>query len=361
MAVSSWGVNAPQAVKLWSRKLFREALKNTTMAKYMGEGSDSMVQVLNDTKKGPGDTIYVNLRMQLSGAGIQGDSTLEGNEEALTLYRDTILIDQLRHAVRSGGKMSDQRIPFSVREEARQGLQDWWADRIDTAIVNQLTGATQADTRYTGNNATVAPTFSNTAGVTRQIYASGTATDSTDASISTTFTMTLAAIDKAVVAAKTSTPLIRPIMVNGESRYILFMHPYQVRDLRAATTANGAWADFQKALIQGGDKNNAIFTGALGIYNGVILVENTRIPAIATISGSVAASGTGRRAVLCGAQAGVLAVGQDNSPEKMSWVEELFDYENQLGVSAGMIFGAKKTIFNSLDFGTVAIGTYAAP
>jgi hypothetical protein len=44
--------------------------------------------------------------MQLSGAGIQGDSTLEGNEEALTLYRDTVLIDQLRHAVRSGGYSS---------------------------------------------------------------------------------------------------------------------------------------------------------------------------------------------------------------------------------------------------------------
>jgi N4-gp56 family major capsid protein len=122
MAVTSFGVNAPQAVKLWSRKLFHEALKGTTMAKYMGSGSDSMIQVLNDTKKGPGDTIYTNLRMQLTGAGIQGDSTLEGSEEALTLYRDTLLIDQLRHAVRSGGKMSEQRVPFSVREEARMGL-----------------------------------------------------------------------------------------------------------------------------------------------------------------------------------------------------------------------------------------------
>ncbi len=29
MAVSSWGVNSPVAVKLWSRKLFQEALKQT--------------------------------------------------------------------------------------------------------------------------------------------------------------------------------------------------------------------------------------------------------------------------------------------------------------------------------------------
>ena len=29
--------------------------------------------------------------------------------------------------------------------------------------------------------------------------------------------------------------------------------------------------------------------------------------------------------MFCGAQAAIMAVGQDNSPEKMSWVEELFD------------------------------------
>ena len=110
MATTSYGVNSPSAVKLWSRKLFREALKNTTMAKYMGESSDSMIQVLNDAKKGPGDSIRYQLRMQLSGAGVLGDGTLEGNEEALTVYTDTVLIDQLRHAVRSAGYSSSPTI-----------------------------------------------------------------------------------------------------------------------------------------------------------------------------------------------------------------------------------------------------------
>ena len=246
--------------------------------------------------------------------------------------------------------MSDQRIPFSVREEARMGLQDWWADRIDTSIVNALTGNTgQADTRYSGNNATSAPQYSATAGAGRWVFVNSN--ESTEASISTTSTITLAAIDRAVVLAKTCTPLIRPIMTNGDARYIMFLHPFQVRDLRAATTSNGSWIELQKALLQGnGSKDNPIFTGALGVYNQVILVENNRIPA---------GTATTRRAVLCGAQSAALAVGQDNNPEKMSWVEELFDYENQLGVSAGMIFGAKKTVFNSLDFGTIALSTYA--
>tara|TARA_R110001583_G_scaffold37058_19_gene121352 strand:+ start:110 stop:250 length:141 start_codon:yes stop_codon:yes gene_type:complete len=44
----------------------------------------------------------------------------------------------------------------------------------------------------------------------------------------------------------------------------------------------------------------------------------------------------------------------------MTWVEELFDYENELGVAAGMIYGLKKTVYNSIDFGTVVMSSRAA-
>ena len=60
--------------------------------------------------------------MQAGADGIVGDGTLEGNEEALITYTDNLLINQLRNAVRSAGKMSEQRIPWSVREEAMTGL-----------------------------------------------------------------------------------------------------------------------------------------------------------------------------------------------------------------------------------------------
>lgn len=311
----------------------------------MGESSDSMIQVLSDTKKGPGDKITYQLRMQLSGAGIAGDSTLEGNEEALTVYTDSVLIDQLRHAVRSGGKMTEQRIPFSIREEARMGLTDWWTDRIDQAIVNQLAGVTtQADLRYTGQNATIASSSGNI------VYP--LANEASEVSISTTSLFNLAVIDRAVAKAKTMSPVIRPIMVNGTGHYVMHIHPHQTLSLRTSTTT-GLWQDIQKFSMAGSTaKDNPIFTGALGVYNNVILKENHRLPAITTAS-----SGTGRRAIFCGAQAATMAVGQNSNPEKMSWVEELFDYENQLGVSAGMIFGVKKTVFNSADFGVIVCPT----
>jgi hypothetical protein len=72
------------------------------------------------------------------------------------------------------------------------------------------------------------------------------------------------------------------------------------------------------------------------------------------------------RAVFCGAQAGMLAFGRDSGwPFRMKWTEELRDYENQLGVSAAMIFGMKKTTFkdeanaNGIDFGTITISSHA--
>ena len=44
---------------------------------------------------------------------------------------------------------------------------------------------------------------------------------------------------------------------------------------------------------------------------------------------------------------------------KTSWNEELFDYGNQLGVGAGLIWGLKKVQFNSTDFATITLPGWA--
>jgi N4-gp56 family major capsid protein len=353
MANTSYSVNAPEAVKLWSRKLFHEALKSTWASRFMGRDSNSVIQIADDTSKGPGDRVRNTLRMLLSGVGIAGDGTLEGNEEALTTYTDDVLIDQLRHAVRSGGKMSEQRIPFSVREEARMGLTDWWADRIDEAFFNHVCGHTinnGADLRYVGHNATTQPDAAH-----RLFSGNGADDEAVDASTTASAGFSLGLIDQAVETAKLASPQVRPIRVDGADRFVMFLHPRQVRQMRTST-ATGQWLDIQKSLVSGtGSDKSPIFSGALGMHNGVIIHESTRVPIGSTGSGT-AASGV-RRAVLCGAQAATLAFGRGYGASKMSWVEELFDYRNQLGVSAGMIWGIKKNIFNSADFATITVST----
>lgn len=356
MAVTAYGTNHPLAVKLWARKLFEEALKATWFSKFLGTNSNSLIQIKGETQKSAGDQITIGLRLQLTGTGVQGDNTLEGQEEALTTYSDKLIIDQLRHAVRSSGKMSEQRIPFEVRQEAKDGLADWWKDRMDTWFFNQIGGNTaQTDNRYNGLQATIAPDTNHYA------VASGSFGGS-ETSLSATTTMTLGYvdIDRCVAQAKTLTPMIRPLKINGEDHYAMFLHPYQVFQLRKQGSSAGQFIDIQKAAMQGGDiKTNPIFTGAMGIYNNVVLYEAVRIPNTVTANASAVDQSGFRRAVLAGAQAAVIGYGQGGGDMPMEWNEELFDYGNQLGVEVGMIAGLKKTVFNSADFAVLTVGSYA--
>ena len=347
MAVTSYGVNHPSAVKHWSSEVFKEALKRTFALKFMGKSSSSLCQMRNEMKS-VGDRVTVHLRMQLSGDGVAGDGTLEGNEEQLTVYTDNVFIDQLRHAVRSGGRMSEQRVPFEVRDEAKDGLADWWADRIDASFMNQLTGnTTEADTRKTGMQSALAPD-------SNHAIVQGSSSTTASLSDSAGHYFTLQTIDKAVELAKTGTVPIRPIRMGGKEYYVAFIHPYQEYDLRTQTGTLGdmSWADIQRGAMEGGQvTGNPIFTGAAGVYNNTIIHVDSRIPSGATNT---------RRAVFCGAQAASIAFGMDSGPNTMTWVEELFDFENQLGVAAGCIWGLKKMRFNSADFATITMCSYAA-
>lgn len=359
MALTNYPVGNALAVSLWAKKLSVEALRSTYFYAFMGRGSDNMIMYRDELGTGPGDNVTFGLRAQLVGAGVSGDGTLEGNEEALVTYTDKLKIDQLRHAVRSAGKMSEQRVPFEVREEAKSGLADWFADRLDTSLFNQICGnVAQTDLRYCGNNAIVAPD-------TNHIFRPNSRTG--DESLTTGDEMVLGIIDKMVArayqfnnAAGTGNP-IRPMRANGRKLWVLFLHDHQIYQLRSSAAA-GTWVDYQKSAITGGDKENPLFVGGdlQGEYNGVLIHRAPRITQGVNSTTSASVTST-RRAVMCGAQAAMFATGRDSSlgqQDKFNWVEESFDYGNQLGVSAGAIFGIKKTVFNSQDYATFVAATY---
>lgn len=359
MATTSYGVNHPLAVKAWSRRLFHEIIGEQWLSKFIGEDSNSMIQIQGETNKGRGDRVRMGLRMLLTGAGQIGDDTLEGNEEALVTFSDDVFVDQLRHATRSAGKMTEQRVHFSLREENRMALRDWWAERLEVWTANQLACNTaQTNTRFTGLQSP--PTVD----ATHLVIAGGTGATA-ETSISSTTVIgtgqyfTLRDIDVCVARAKTISPRIRPIRINGRDAYVMFLHPYQVYALRNDTSATNSWVTLQQATLQGRTEfaDSPIVTGALGIYNQTILHEWSYLPT--AVSSSAVSVGLIRRAIFCGAQAGLMAYGQANGPNQMTWVEELFDFGNQLGVAAGMIAGLKATVFNAQLFGTIVVSSYA--
>jgi N4-gp56 family major capsid protein len=352
MASTTYGVNDTLSNKLWAKKLAAEALKETYFSRFMGAASDNMIQLKAETATNAGDSVTFGLRMQLSGDGVTEAQTLEGNEESLTTYSDKVLINELAHAVRVRNKntIDAQRVPFSLRDEAKSGLKDWFSNRFDTAMFNHLAGNTLVtDMRYAGNNAIVAPT---------RIYRPGGAGDDATINGDSSKTFNLAAIDACVERAGVASPLIRPIRINGENKYLMFLHDYQVTDLRT-NTGSGQWLDIQKAALAGGaGSKSPLYTGALGEYNGVILHKSNRIPNGISNAGAVQAAT--RRAVFCGAQAGALAFGREFAEGvNYKWVEQLFDYERELGVSSQTIWGVKKAVFNGQDFGTIVATTYA--
>lgn len=354
MAQTEFGVNHPLAVKRWSTSLAVEAEKKMYFRKFISEGTDNVLQKLTDLQKNAGDKITFGLEMKLRGEGVTGDNTLENNEEALTYYDDSVLIDQLRHATRSKGKASEQRVPYNMRARGRNALAKWWGERFDELIFVYLSGARGVDSTLTlplgftsfAGNALQAPDAAHLQ------VANGKA----KATLLSTDVFTLSEIDKLVEKAETVDPMIQPIMVEGEKHFVCLLHPYQVTDLRT-NTSTGQWLDIQKAAgVRGG--KNPIFNGALGVYNNVVLHSHRNVVRFSDYGsgGDVAAA----RALFLGAQAGAIAFGRGSDAGRYSWTEELFDYGNQLGIAAGSIFGITKCVFNSADFGVIALDTAAA-
>lgn len=356
MSTTTFGVNDALAVKLWSKALTVAMRENLDIAPLMGESADSIIHVKSEAKKGSGDKVTFGLRARLTGDGKGESETAEGQGESLSIYSDSITLGELGHVVaaRSEYTIDQQRVPFEIRAECRDALSEWWADRLSAWFFNQVCGNTaQTSTKYTGMTATTAPSSG-------RIIRAGTAAN--DQSLTSSDIFTLDLIDQAVEMAKVGSNMVRPMRIGGQPKYVMYLHPYQVTSLRMNST-NGQWLDIQKAAMSGGEvSKNPIFSGALGEYNGVILRTSQDVPlGCSSVTATTAVANT-RRAVLLGAQAAVMANGTPDkgTATKFRLNEELLDHKRKFETSSWMIGALKKTVFNSADFGTVVVSSYAA-
>jgi N4-gp56 family major capsid protein len=261
---------------------------------------------------------------ELSGAGITGDNTLEGNEEAPDVYDDAIELEQYRHAIRTYGRLSDQypsQKEADVRADINELLRRWKAAKIDQLLFDAL-----------GTS------------LTKAIYG-GDATSTATIEAGDYFTTNL--ISKCKAYAIKATPKIMPLGVKGKSYYIMLISPDQAFDLK---TRDAAWAQAQReAMARGAD--NPIFSGAEGIWDGCVIHVHERV-ALATNWGA-ASSLNGATALFLGQQAGGLAYSK-----RRTWVEKDFDYSNKVGFAIGCILGVTKAVFNSSDNAVVGVRTY---
>lgn len=364
MAQTTFGVNDALAVKLWARRLEYDIIYRSEISALIGTSPNSIIHLKTETSKESGDRVTFPLMKKLTGAGFTEGEIAEGNGESLSLYSDAVTINELGHVVdipNNGRSIDAQRVPVNLRDAAKVGLRGWKAERMSVTFFNQVCGYT-AETRpkFYGFNTIVAPS--------RQIFVD-TANNNSDGdeNLASDDIFSLKYVDYAREMAETASSPLRPINVEGVEggrdisggKYVMYLHPYQVTDLRTSTST-GQWLDIQKAALSASDSSkNPIYTDALGEYNNVILRKANHVTQ-GVNSSTGAAISTVRRAVLLGAQAAAVAFGKGNGPMTYAWNEELIDHKRRLEVSIMSMFGMKKTRFDSQDFGTVVVSSYAA-
>ena len=379
MALTNFGTLTGDQLQAWSREFWKVARNNSFINQFAGTGSNAMVQRVTElTKNNKGTKANITLLADMTGDGITGDNTLEGNEEALRAFDISIELDQLRFANRMAGRLTDQKTVVNFREQSRDALAYAIADRCDqlafltlsgVAYTHKTNGALRATSGTAGHELVDLEFASDVSAPTsaRHLRADGAnivAGDTT--ALVAGDTMQYRHIVELKAFAKDN--YIRGIRAAGNDEvFHMFVTPQQMADLKLDSDF---LANVRNAGVRG--NQNGLFSGTSSLMvDGVMIHEFRHVfntsGATTGASGNAGAAGykwgadasvVGARALFCGAQA--LAMADIGLAEV---VEDTFDYGNQAGISIGKIFGLRKPKYNSdvsgsvQDFGVVAFDT----
>lgn len=320
--------------KAYEEKLFRDAKKEMYFDKFMGEDASSACQVKTELEKKRGDTVTIGLRMRLTGAGVTSGQTLEGNEEALDIYTDTVALEQYRHAVRDDGGMTRQRAMFSVSQEQEASIKDWLAEKQDLLCFNELL-VNKTPTRVAYPDGTAGALSYTSTPATAKSALSAANSQITPNFISYVKTLAKTGRSRAWVP-------IRPLKIGGEEFFVLLCHPDVMFDLKTDSNFQQARREAEKR-----GKDNPLFKNATACWDGVVIHEHENCPIGTDGGGGSVAWAT---CALMGQQALTWAWGK-----KPRTIMKDFDYENEHSVAVDFIAGVNKNQFNSEDYGSLAV------
>ena len=322
-----------------------------TKKSYLSTDPNMPIQRLRDLESSQGDTIKFDLVAQLGGQPTYGDNQLRGKEEKLVFYTDQVSIDQVRHGVNTGGRMTKKRTIHDLRKIAKDKLISWLARFYDEAIMCYLAGVRGIST----NNWLLDTSFSGFAGNSLQEPDSdhvfgihdGDVTNDID-DIDTDDYFSLDYLEELDYQLSQMENAPQPLYEKGEAYYVILMHAAAKKQLRTSTSTND-WLDIQKnAGVRGSD--NPIFKGALGRYGKFVLHDYGKVP-VTKNAGDVSVC----RTLCLGAQSAVIAWGDAGNEFQYNWHEETEDRGNVLVVDIDFINGIKKTRFNGKDFGCLTL------
>lgn len=339
-------IPAGLTVQQWDERYFTEYLNQNWFKKFMGTGTNSVIQVREDLTKKPGDSITLTLVNRLTGEAKGASETLEGNEEDLSTRSFLIRIREYSHAVRFS-KFEAQKTAIDLRQAHKDVLMDWNMELDRDNIIEALgsiNGTPYASATEAQKDAWLADNADRVLfGAAKSNNASNDHSAALGQVDTTSDKLTPDAISLMKRMAKQANPRIRPIRpktsIGGSDGYVLLAPTEMVRDLAANSTFAQANRD---AGVRGNE--NKLFTGADYIWDNVYIYEIEDIPSLGAVGGS---SAVVRPCYLLGAQA--LGMAWSMRPQT---VEEEFDYKRKMGLAIKQWYKVEK-----LRFGTGATDT----
>ena len=363
--------NAAAVKRAWVNEAITAYRQQSFWEKFMGTGSNSVVQRITELKKTEkGDRAMVGLKANMQASGIVGDNDIDGRRESLETYWVEIRTDQLRKSVSSKGRVDDQQSVFVFRNEAKDSLSDWRAQINDDMMflaASNISFAynTDGSTRTTGAEDSL----------TQLEYHSDVAASPTSKRHFTFNGTNLIAGNTAAIAsgyvpkygalvdlcAEAKTRGVKPVMVNGQEVYVHVVHPktfaYYKKD-----------ADFRDVLVNSAERGfkNPLFTGAAGFtVDGILFhVSNKVYNTAGAASGSKWGAGSavdGTRSLLLGQQALLYA----DIWGAADWYEEKLDSGAKNAITLSQYSGVLKPRFMSRldgntvqDFGCICMDYY---
>jgi len=349
MSMTNFAQLTSEQKTAWSLSFWKQARNMSFINKFLGKDANSMIQHITELKTTEkGARAVITLLSDMEGDGVVGDSTLEGNEEGLKSQDRVIRIDQMRNANRHEGAMADQKSVINFRENSRDKLSYWLADRMDQLAFLTLAGrsyAQRTDGRLRVGSrlpnlefaADIAAPSAKRVGrwnnTTKNFVVGGGQND-------------IVAGDKAAwelfvqLKAYAKENFVRGVMEDGEETYHAFLSPMAMAGLKLDPTY---LQNLRHAQSKGA--NEKLFSGATVKIDGIYLhefrhVPNTRLAATGAKWGGGAVDGC--QMLFCGAQA--LGMADIGNPK---WTEKEFDFDNQPGIAVAKILGFLKPQFET--------------
>ena len=326
MAKTAFATDSPEAVKLWSERMYRDTLKEAYFARFMGTTENSIVQRDTQMKKSAGDRVRFAIAMRLQGSGVKSGQTLEGKEERLVTHNFDVILEQYRHAVRDAGALDRQRVMFSIDQVSLERLKGWGAEKIDQLLFNAALE----------NNS-------------KAFFGAGSATSTAALTAADKITPELLSKVKtwAITGGDRKQTPFRPVRVDGRNYFVCVVHPDVAFDLIMDPVFQQAR---REAEVRG--RENPLFTGAYMIWDGIVVHAHENIP----IFTNWGATGTvpGASCLFMGAQALVWAEG-GREGARPQIITEQFDYKNERGYGWEILARAGKPRFNNKDYAVAAV------